>query len=263
VIRDLLPPYAAGLASEATQTLVESHLQACADCTAALGALQDSPINAIPLEDGVLRRIKRRLNRKRVLAGAGAAVGVLLLVWLAAYVPIPLKIYAQDIKEIELVRHVDEASGANEAWLELRHQNFYRSSNWYDSTFVHPDGSVTVVHLEAPERPLLYPIYTALYKRQFLEHMREIPNPCVFGFRVPQQTLANGVQAPYPTEKIIFQLYTFNYYNAFRMRSLLKRIGDTDLIFDENGQLRSEVAKLCTLVWEGKAEDAIQAIDAE
>ena len=87
VIRDLLPLYAAGGASDSSKALVEEHLAVCPACKKALEELR-AP-ETIPKQAGMepLRAIRRRLRRRRILTAllAGAIVFALLT---ALYAPV-------------------------------------------------------------------------------------------------------------------------------------------------------------------------------
>ena len=71
VIKDLLPLYVDGVASEESCALIEEHLKECEDCRQYLELLQeDMPdISEVSLADETasLRKIKRRIRRNRVL----------------------------------------------------------------------------------------------------------------------------------------------------------------------------------------------------
>jgi len=86
VVRDLLPSYVEGLASEETNGAVEAHLAVCPDCAARKRAMtapeQAAEQAETAKEVDYLKRVKRR-NRKRVLlsilATAAGLLAVLLL----------------------------------------------------------------------------------------------------------------------------------------------------------------------------------------
>jgi len=63
VIRDLLPLYAEDLAGEESKALVEKHLEACADCKAALEDLQE-PRPVAVAEEAVPLHLMKQLMRK-------------------------------------------------------------------------------------------------------------------------------------------------------------------------------------------------------
>ena len=71
VIKDLLPLYMDGVASEESCALIEDHLKECEDCRQYLDLLQEDlpDVSEVSLADETasLRKIKRRLRRNRVL----------------------------------------------------------------------------------------------------------------------------------------------------------------------------------------------------
>ena len=71
VIRDLLPLYADGVASEESRALIEEHLKECADCREYLKLLQedipDVSENAFADEAASLKKIKSKMLRNRIL----------------------------------------------------------------------------------------------------------------------------------------------------------------------------------------------------
>ena len=80
VIRDLLPPYAYGLANPSTRALVDEHLETCAPCSKALEQLRAEEKEA-PLPPGrALVRVKKKIKRKRLriaLLSVATAIAVL------------------------------------------------------------------------------------------------------------------------------------------------------------------------------------------
>ncbi len=81
VVRDLLPSYVDGLTSDATNALLEAHLDGCADCSAALEAMRG--VEAQPLfpeekkEFDFLKKNKRR-NRRIALVSILTALALLI-----------------------------------------------------------------------------------------------------------------------------------------------------------------------------------------
>ena len=63
VVRDLLPLYAEGLASEETASLVEAHLGACPDCRAALEAVRAPAELPAEKRDGAVLVTKEELSQ--------------------------------------------------------------------------------------------------------------------------------------------------------------------------------------------------------
>lgn len=89
VIRDLLALYLDDVCSKESRTLVEEHLQECAECRAYFAAMQDAEKSTEPVPDAEsecrkassLRAVKRKMLHKQILS---AAAVVLLLAVLAA-----------------------------------------------------------------------------------------------------------------------------------------------------------------------------------
>lgn len=86
VIRDLMPLYAEGLASEASRNLVETHAVCCPGCRRALEAMT-APLEPDATEENrnyiqAIREQNRR-NIRRSLTGCAAVLLVCLVVWWA------------------------------------------------------------------------------------------------------------------------------------------------------------------------------------
>ena len=80
VIRDLLPPYAYGLANPATCALVDGHLETCEPCNQALEQLRSEEEAAPPPPGEALGRVKKKIKRKKLrnaLMSVIAAIAVL------------------------------------------------------------------------------------------------------------------------------------------------------------------------------------------
>lgn len=84
VIRDLLPLYAENLTSEESNALVDEHLCGCDECAKQLGILKKA--QAIPVETDApgLKKIRKAIVRRRVLAVTMAVMLVITLVLGAA-----------------------------------------------------------------------------------------------------------------------------------------------------------------------------------
>ena len=94
VIRDLLPLYVDGVASEESCALIEEHLEECEDCREYLKLLQEDlpEVSELAFADEVasLKMIKRRMRRNRIL---------LVLVTLAFALIAGLVIHSQHLTE--------------------------------------------------------------------------------------------------------------------------------------------------------------------
>lgn len=102
VIEDLLPLYIDQIASEESVRLVEEHLAECESCRSLLKKMEEEKeirgsfyeCNAVPItgkspdiseETRILRKIRRRINRKRALAVLSAIICVTLVYMTAHY----------------------------------------------------------------------------------------------------------------------------------------------------------------------------------
>ena len=86
VIRDLLPLYAENLTSEESNALVDEHLCGCDECAKQLGILKKA--QAIPVETDApgLKKIRKAIVRRRVLAVTMAVMLVITLVLGATFI---------------------------------------------------------------------------------------------------------------------------------------------------------------------------------
>lgn len=102
VIRDLLPLYAENLTSEESNALVDEHLCGCDECAKQLGILKKA--QAIPVETDApgLKKIRKAIVRRRVLAVTMAVMLVITLVLGAAFLrEVPVWLDAdQAVKEV-------------------------------------------------------------------------------------------------------------------------------------------------------------------
>lgn len=87
VIRDLLPLYAEGLASESSKKLVEEHLAQCENCRRVLEELKKPPV--VPVEEPAIGNVRREIVKRRWLAVGCAvllvcAIGCGVLNWMTS-----------------------------------------------------------------------------------------------------------------------------------------------------------------------------------
>ena len=84
IIRDLLPLYAENMVSQASRDMVDEHLRGCDECAKQLGILKKA--QAIPVETDApgLKKIRKAIVRRRVLAVTMAVMLVITLVLGAA-----------------------------------------------------------------------------------------------------------------------------------------------------------------------------------
>lgn len=89
IIRDLLPLYAEGLASESSRTLVEEHLPTCESCRREL-EVEKKPAR-IPQEAPGIDSVRREIGRRRALAVCCAVLLLCaILCWTANWLTSPI-----------------------------------------------------------------------------------------------------------------------------------------------------------------------------
>ena len=91
IVRDLLPLYAEGLTSEASNEFVEKHLKDCAECTQLLKDMREEPQPQPRKEESELplKALSKTWHRKKrslavLIAGIAASVLISLYAWLSA-----------------------------------------------------------------------------------------------------------------------------------------------------------------------------------
>lgn len=86
IIRDLLPSYAEGLTSAASNDAVRTHLESCPKCRQALADMREPGHEETAVEIDYLKTVRRRTKKKIILAvlGAVASVALFLCVWIFA-----------------------------------------------------------------------------------------------------------------------------------------------------------------------------------
>lgn len=97
IIRDLLPSYAEGLTSAASNDAVRTHLESCPKCRQALADMREPGHEETAVEIDYLKTVRRRTKKKIILAvlGAVASVALFLCVWIFA-IGIPASPYTLD-----------------------------------------------------------------------------------------------------------------------------------------------------------------------
>jgi len=102
IIRDLLPPYADGLASVSTRGLVDEHLKQCEPCGRALDQLCDEEDTPPLSPERALGRVKKQISKKRRRTGIFATLGtltVLIVLYLCLFnTLIPLEAPPSDLQ---------------------------------------------------------------------------------------------------------------------------------------------------------------------
>lgn len=148
VIRDLLPPYAYGLANPATCALVDGHLETCESCNQALEQLRNEE-EAMPLPPGeALGRVKKKIKRKK-LRNALVSVIAAIAVLCAGFYFLVVRDYAVPYSEGDFqVQFVNEDWEPDENGTPAL--SYYRANHYLSShgEFYHTysDGSKLVVY---------------------------------------------------------------------------------------------------------------------
>jgi hypothetical protein len=159
VIRDLLPPYIDGLASPSSRTLVDEHLEICASCRKALEQLQEED-QVVPVPPGkALGRVKKQINKKRLLTALLSAIAAGLLIC-AGYLlmSIPFAISYQP-KHFENIIFEEDEYGLSLSFNHEAHWRFRRiNANLHDDVIIENGKEIQVVYLTWMQngRSLLY-----------------------------------------------------------------------------------------------------------
>ena len=122
IICDLLPLYADHVTSEASNALVEEHLQECAACRAELRQMQlPVPVQPEPQPEAPLKNIRTALRKKRILTAAAAVLAVLFAVALVFWMGTART--RVDAEEADFRVYSKKENGANLCVLEVRGEN--------------------------------------------------------------------------------------------------------------------------------------------
>lgn len=108
IIRDLLPLYADGMASEASRRQIEDHVRSCPECRR-LHDTMCAPMEPKPEEspEQILERVYRKQRRKTILFWVTIALAVLLAAW--AFMEIQFngeEIYAASTNEEKILKEM-------------------------------------------------------------------------------------------------------------------------------------------------------------
>lgn len=109
VIRDLLPLYAEDLTSQATRDLVQRHLEGCAECARQFGILKKVQLIPLDTDPGGLKKVKKLLTIRRIVAVATALLMVLSLCLCAAML-LNAQIYLTADQAVESVEALEDGS---------------------------------------------------------------------------------------------------------------------------------------------------------
>ncbi len=116
VVKDLLPPYVSGLASEDTRALVDEHIGQCADCQAKLSELQNRLAEQLREKDAnginVFKVMKKKIFKRNVIVGVTvAAVVAVLALFVGVQVVVDKPIAYYDGLVHAEVRYIDYITG--------------------------------------------------------------------------------------------------------------------------------------------------------
>jgi len=251
IIRDLLPPYADGLAGPESRALVEEHLAACEACGNALEQLRSEAAPSPPAPDKALVRVKQKIRRRRVRTGiiagtAGLAAATALGFFLFAF-PLNIRMTEEDISSVRQEAGYNEMDGGR----ELRFETFRNFGPWraYEDHRFNEDGSTTVV--------LVGCFYTTPWRA--LTH-----DPQLFREQKPVGLIVMSAsfddasepgRLTAPEGPIHWELYTASYYDFLKLRRIWMEQGPGNFsLLDENGQLKPKAAKYCKLLWSETTE---------
>lgn len=78
IVKDLLPLYVDGVISEDSGKLVEEHLESCSECKDYYNQLKDAdiPVGKAADDKATIKKIRRRLNLKKIIVGCIVAAVV-------------------------------------------------------------------------------------------------------------------------------------------------------------------------------------------
>ncbi|HJD20703.1 MAG TPA: zf-HC2 domain-containing protein [Candidatus Gemmiger faecigallinarum] len=143
LVRDLLPLYHDSVLSEQTAADVRGHLETCADCRAALTALDDDAgaEQALAAEQrqadaAALRRVKGTLRKKRWVPAAAVAVVIFAALFVFSRVRYTLQSETRSL-ELEEIQSV-EVKQPVYVDITLQDGCYSDGANWF--TFEIPDG---------------------------------------------------------------------------------------------------------------------------
>lgn len=88
IVRDLLPLYAEGMTSEASNKMIEEHLKTCEECSQILKSLKEDPLPADEPEEVPMQAFARTYRKKKrslavLIAAAAASFLIALYAWLS------------------------------------------------------------------------------------------------------------------------------------------------------------------------------------
>ncbi len=124
IIRDLLPLYADHVTSDASNALVEEHLNECPNCRKELEQMQRPvPVKLEEVPARPLEKIKKNIQKKRFFAIVAAVVAVVCMIAVSA------KLYTAQtpvtVEEAKIWTYNTKKNGANLCNLEVQGRDVY------------------------------------------------------------------------------------------------------------------------------------------
>lgn len=167
MIRDLMPLYADGQASDASRSCIESHTAHCAACKKILSEMC-APLEQEP-EDRtaqILERVYRKQRRKTFLAWAAILLALALAVW--AFLEVQFSgelIYAAStneeriLKEMPALALTDEELALAETILEIPHIQESISDDFQNSTVLNTEFLIPYLTAIVPENGQIHEVF--------------------------------------------------------------------------------------------------------
>jgi len=256
VICDLLPLYADDLASPQARSLVEEHLKICDTCEKALERLQTQE-ERMPLSPNkALGQVKKQISKKRlrtgIIAGVAGLLAAIALVLIVHDLPLDVHVTQEDISSVEATVGYNPESGKAERQLLmkiLRQIDFEKIKQDYH---FNEDGSTTIVYVTSYANTIWNSFVLAA--ERFLDRGITPGHFHIFDAQVVQDGHDDSFSSP--TGPIHWQIYTVDYYDWSKLdpRKIATSTGNIALL-DENGELKPEMSKYCSMLWAGTTQD--------
>jgi hypothetical protein len=253
IIRDLLPPYADGLAGPESRALVDEHLESCEACGDALEQLRGEAAQPPLPPDKALGRVKKQINKRRLRTGiiagaAGLAAATALGFFLFAF-PLNVRVTKENITNVEQRTYYDPADGKPDR--ELRMEFSINPGPWraWDEHRFHDDGSTTIIRLISWYRTPWESI------GRFLDIGTQHDGFMILGAHFDDPSDPGRLISP--TGPIHWQVYTVRCYDWYKIDPVKMPALTDDVtisLLDKDGELKPEVAKYCTLLWSETTE---------
>ena len=258
VIRDLLPPYAFGLANPASCNLVEKHLETCEHCSNALEQLRSEDTTAPLPPAKALGRVKKQIRRKRLriaLLSVVTAIAVLCTGFyflVARDYPVPFR--EGDLR-VRLLNEDWEPDENGTPALSQYRENHYLST-WGPIHHFNPDGSILVVYFA---RLMKHPKLQVKLNGPFGVPDGELQGSMLLNWSSDDGEYYTLKEKP---SKVICRVYYLEDFGKLKPKKgdrVVNRIttepGDEPPVYPPEAflpyELSNEVLQFCTLIWEG------------